>query len=56
MLCPFSLAIIASKSDLLQQILAQLASLQQTLAQQEARYHNKMMAIQRELKEHRTAL
>jgi hypothetical protein len=36
---------MASKSDLLQQILAQLASLQQTLAQHEARYHDEMMAI-----------
>jgi hypothetical protein len=36
---------MASESDLLQQILAQLASLQQTLAHQEARYHDEMMAI-----------
>jgi hypothetical protein len=36
---------MAPESDSLQQILAQLASLQQTLAQQEARYYNEMMAI-----------
>ena len=46
---------MASESDPLQQILAQLASLQQTLAQQEARHYDEMMAIQRELEEHRTA-
>jgi hypothetical protein len=43
---------MVSKSDLLQQILAQLASLQQTLAQQEARHHDKIMAIRKELEEH----
>jgi hypothetical protein len=52
----FFLAIMASESDLMQQILAQLASLQQTLAQQEARYHDKIIAIRKKLKEHRTAL
>jgi hypothetical protein len=36
---------MASKSDLMQQILAQLASLQQTLAQQDARHYDEMMAI-----------
>jgi hypothetical protein len=47
---------MASESDPMQQILAQLASLQQTLAQQEARHHDEMMAIRKELEEHRTAL
>jgi hypothetical protein len=47
---------MASESDPMQQILAQLASLQQTLAQQEARHHDEMIAIRKELKEHQTAL
>jgi hypothetical protein len=52
----FFLAIMASESDPMQQILAQLASLQQLLAQQESRHHDEMTAIRRELEEHRTAL
>jgi hypothetical protein len=52
----FFLAIMASESDPMQQILAQLASLQQNLAQQEARHYDKIMAIQKELEEHQTAL
>jgi hypothetical protein len=36
---------MAPESDSLQQILAQLASLQQTLAQQEACHHDEIMAI-----------
>jgi hypothetical protein len=43
---------MASEADPMQQILAQLASLQQTLAQQEARHHDEMMAIRKELEEH----